>query len=134
MHIIVCVDDRFGMRFGGRRQSRDRLVTEDILRRLEGRTLRIAPCSQALFGEGDAVVSERLLEDAAEDDVCFVEDRSPAPFAKSIRSCTLYRWNRHYPADLHFDLDLAATGFRFSEAEDFAGFSHEKITREVYVK
>jgi len=45
-----------------------------------------------------------------------------------------YRWNRHYPADQYFDIDLSAMGFALSESEDFPGKSHEKITREVYVK
>ena len=31
MNLIVCLDDKNGMAFNGRRQSRDRLLTEDLL-------------------------------------------------------------------------------------------------------
>ncbi len=44
----------------------------------------------------------------------------------------LYRWNRSYPADVRFTLALSA--FRLTERTDFAGFSHPKITEEIYIK
>jgi len=41
----------------------------------------------------------------------------------------LYRWNRTYPADLYFTLSLE--GWTLERREEFAGSSHEKITKEV---
>ena len=58
MTVIVCVDDRGGMRFHGRRQSRDRLLCADVLR-LCGR-VRMNAASAALFEglDGQLLVSE----------------------------------------------------------------------------
>jgi len=44
----------------------------------------------------------------------------------------LYHWNRHYPADTHFEVPM--DGFKFESAEDIIGTSHETITKEVYAK
>ena len=64
----------------------------------------------------------------------FVEERPVGEWV-SLASCVVcYRWNRHYPADQYFDIDLSAMGFALWEREDFPGSSHETITREVYVK
>ena len=35
MIVFVCLDDNNGMMFGGRRQSRDRVVIQDILAQCE---------------------------------------------------------------------------------------------------
>ena len=43
MHVIVCLDDKEGMLFHGRRQSRDREVVGEILKRTKGRRLWISP-------------------------------------------------------------------------------------------
>ena len=48
MNLIVCLDDRNGMMFNGRRQSRDRADIEDILRDCAGR-LCIEGYSEPLF-------------------------------------------------------------------------------------
>ena len=39
MIVIVCVDQRNGLGFNGRRQSRDRMVAADILKESAGRRL-----------------------------------------------------------------------------------------------
>ena len=41
MRVIVCLDDRNGMLFNRRRQSRDRRVVEDILRELGEKRLLV---------------------------------------------------------------------------------------------
>ena len=46
----------------------------------------------------------------------------------------LYRWNRHYPSDVKWEPDLEGLGFALTETTEFPGTSHEKITREVYVR
>lgn len=130
MHIIVCLDEERGMWFFDRRQSRDRVVTEDILRAVGDRTLRAAPCSADLFPS--ATTGEQFLEEAADEDVCFVEDRVVSPYLDRIQSLTLYHWNRLYPATVRWDVDPTAVGFRLVSVEELVGFSHEKITREVF--
>ena len=67
---------------------------------------------------------------AGENDVCFIED---GPYsADNANEIVLCKWNRHYPADKFFDIDLKALGFKKVSAEDIAGTSHEKITIETY--
>ena len=49
MTLYVCVDDKLGMAFMGRRQSRDRAVYEDIALRCGDAPLYMDARSQALF-------------------------------------------------------------------------------------
>ncbi|MFR4122966.1 MAG: hypothetical protein ACLT0W_12285 [Clostridium sp.] len=42
----------------------------------------------------------------------------------------LYKWNRVYPADQYFAMDLS--GWKLVETVEFPGSSHEKITEERY--
>ena len=134
MHVIVCLDDRNGMLFHHRRQSRDREVVGEILKGLCGRRLWISPYSQPLFqGAGeDIFVDERFLEKAAPGDFCFVEGAPLAPWRDKLESITVYRWNRHYPGDVFLDIDLKS-GWTLSQQRDFPGYSHDKITEEVYL-
>ena len=48
------------------------------------------------------------------------------------REIILYKWNRVYPADFRFEVDLSS--WKLEESEEFAGLSHEKITRERYIR
>jgi hypothetical protein len=135
MHLIVCIDDRMGMTFGGRRQSRDRLLCEDVVRtvRQRGRLLYMPPYSAPLF-EGMAAdilrVSDTYLTDAGVDDFCFCEREKPSSVLGSIGTLTVYHWNRHYPSDCKLDVDLSR--YQRIELSEFAGSSHEKITKEIY--
>jgi len=131
MTIIVCVDNRMGMMFNHRRQSRDRVLAERLLSLCEGHTLRLHPYSSPLFPEGaNIAVSEDFLSEAGEDDICFVEDPGLLPGEGRIRRIVLCRWNRDYPADGFFPLSLInAVPVR---TEEFPGSSHERITLEEY--
>lgn len=130
------MDERGGMLFNHRRQSRDRAVTEDIVASLGNKTLYMAPMSESLFRDTDAhcVSEEDFLQHAGKGEVCFVEDRHLTEFVDRIEQVTVYDWNRHYPADFTFDLSLAELGFRLVQTDEFAGFSHETITKEIYQK
>lgn len=137
MRVIVCVDDRLGMTFNGRRQSRDRLLIEDVIGDLaEGQTLYASEYSRKLFDHADSrlTLCEDFLEKAGSGDVCFVEDRALAPYVSKIQTLVIYRWNRHYPSDTVLDIDPAAEGFWLSQTREFVGSSHEKITKEIYVR
>lgn len=135
MILIVCADDALGMMFNHRRQSRDRAVCADILKLTEGKKLWIKPYSAPLFSDapdGAVTVAEDCLDHAGMGEYCFVEDCSAAPWAARVEQVILYRWNRRYPADLRFDIPLEPPCWRLAEQTDFAGNSHETITREVY--
>lgn len=133
MRVIVCLDDRNGMLFNRRRQSRDRRVVEDILRELGEKRLLVNGFSAPLFERaGDRIrVEDDPLAAAGREDVCFVENLPLAPWAAAIERLTVYRWNRVYPADMRLDLALES-GWHLVAASEFPGFSHEKITKEIY--
>lgn len=129
MTLYICLDDRNGLRFNKRRQSRDAALLEDIRSRLTG-DLLIDPFSEKLIREAGIpyVFPPRTGEDLFWEDV---------PTEEILAQCTkvvLYRWNRHYPADVRWEPDLIQRGFTLTETGEFPGKSHEKITREVYVK
>ena len=76
MEIVVCLDENNGMMFNHRRQSRDRVVIDDILAQTQGRPLWMNDYSAPLFeGAGNVHVSPHFLSEAPENAVCFVEDR-----------------------------------------------------------
>ena len=136
MRVIVCVDELGGMMFNHRRQSRDRTVTEDVIASLGDGALYLAPYSEKLFADTGVsyTVDDRFLALAKKGDTCFVEDRHLAEWVDRIDELILYHWNRRYPSDLRLDLSVSELGFRLRESREWQGTSHEKITKEVYVK
>ena len=132
MNLIVVLDDRNGMLFNHRRQSRDRVLNERIAKICGGKLI-VNTYAAALFAgiNVDLTIAEDPLSAAKPGEWCFLEDRSPAPVVDKIEKLIVYRWNRVYPSDLKFDLDLSA--MRLESTADFAGSSHEKITEEVYI-
>ena len=134
MKLIVCLDERGGMAFGGRRQSRDRVLTADIVRTVGDSPLYMTEYSAKLFEErlDSYIITDSPMADAENGAYCFVEREDPAPFAERISELTVYHWNRHYPSDLRFGMDTS--GFALVSTEDFVGSSHEKITKEVWKK
>ena len=110
-------------------------VVKDILKTINGASLLIAPYSESLFSQAECSVSisESFLADADAKDYCFVENTSVAEFKEKISRLVIYKWNRDYPADFYFDIDYASD-YKLETTLDFGGTSHEKITKEVYVR
>ena len=127
MTLYICLDDRNGLQFNKRRQSRDAAVLEDIRSQLTG-DLLIDPFSKKLIQEAE--IPYVLPPETAED--FFVEDIPSDEILGKTSKLVIYRWNRHYPSDVRWEPDLAGMGFSLRETAEFAGTSHEKITREVY--
>ena len=136
MTVIVCVSDGGGMTFAKRRLSRDRAVTEDIVKISGDGALFVSEYSESLFSESDVslIVASNPLASAGCGDFVFVEDRGLSEHKKKIDALVIYRWNRKYPFDLKLDLEPTAEGMILSEMSEFAGNSHEKITREIWRK
>ena len=136
MKLIVCVDDRMGVMFNRRRQSKDVKVREDMLAMLgEGQNLFVSPytAKQFLPEEQERLyISENFLLEAGEEDICFVEDKDVSELADKVGSIVLYRWNRHYPSDRYFTLDLS--GYELISSLDFVGNSHPEMLKEQYQK
>lgn len=127
MTLYICLDDRNGLKFNNRRQSRDSAVLEDIRRQLTG-SLLIDIFSEKLIRE--AGIPYVLPPETAED--FFAEDIPSDEILGKTSKLVIYCWNRHYPSDIRWKPDLAGMGFSLREITEFAGTSHEKITREVY--
>ncbi len=132
MTLILCLDDRGGMTFNNRRQSRDSIVTADILK-TAGNKLTIAPFSEKLFSDKVGVrVLENPLSECSNGDFCFIEMGSIAENIDKIDEIIIYKWNRLYPSDTRLDIDVTACGFSLISTSEFVGSSHEKITKEIY--
>lgn len=136
MVLIVCVDDRNGMSFNGRRQSSDRVLCERILSVVGDKHICMRPSSARIFpvNSENICVCEDLLPCAEESDYCFLEMNNPAQLLDRADGVILYRWNRTYPADLYFPVDTLRDGWQLISTFDFPGNSHQQITEEVYRK
>lgn len=132
MIAIVCIDDNKGMLFNKRRQSRDKRLIEDVLKMAGEKKIWIHKFSAGLFEKAgkNVMIEEGFLMKAGRGEFCFVENVSLMPIADNIEEIVVYKWNRKYPADFYFDLDLSE--WELAESEEFAGSSHEKIGKERY--
>ena len=77
-------------------------------------------------------VAEDFMKQAASGDFCLLETEDPADYAANLEELILFSWNRDYPADLHFTLDLS--GWKQVKTAEYAGSSHEKITETHYIR
>ena len=136
MHLIVCLDDNNGMAFNGRRHSRDRLLTRKILETANGIPIWMSQYSSKMFldaPEGAVIADDEYLEKAGPHGFCFVETADLTSLQSQVSSVIVFRWNRVYPADLWFPIDLM-DGWKKYYSEDFQGSSHDKITKEMYIR
>ena len=132
MHIVLCMDERNGMLFNRRRVSSDRAVSSRVLQHVTGRLL-VSNYSAKLFEDAEVCIDDSLLENAGQGDTCFVENLDFVQCLDRIATITVYRWNRHYPADTKLPQHIL-DAFTLTESEDFPGNSHDVITEEKYVK
>ena len=135
MKVILCIDNDGGMMFNKRRLSRDRILYEKITELTKESILWLNSYSYPLFDGFDTrhiKVSEDFIDNSKDDDFCFVENISLKPFESRINNIILFKWNRTYPKDLFFDIDIS--DWTLTHSSDFAGSSHEKITMEVYIR
>ncbi|MBQ7646113.1 MAG: ribonuclease Z [Clostridia bacterium] len=137
MKVIVCVDNSFGMTFNYRRLSRDRNVIADIMSLLDGDTLYMNNYSYRLFektGYAGIVVSNDFLDLCGEDGTAFVENRHLQKYKEMIDCMVTYLWNRDYPSDRKLDVVPEEPDWELTDTTEFAGNSHDLITRNTYVK
>lgn len=133
MIVMVCVDDKNGMMFNKRRQSQDRVLRQRMLELAGEKKLWMNAYSKKQFSEEDEsriAVVEDGFQNIQPGEYCFLEDEDPARYEGQMEELILFHWNRSYPADLHCTLNLS--GWKLTETEEFAGYSHEKITQERY--
>lgn len=131
MKLALCIDDGGGMRFCGRRQSRDRFLLADLFSSVgTGRLFCEAASDSLLDGLAHTVISRTELSRLGGEDILFTECPPIAPLLPYADTLILYRWNREYPRDE--SLDISLTEFTFVRRDEFVGSSHERITKEIY--
>ena len=134
MTYICCVDDYASLSFNKRRNSSDRFVIEDIINTVGEAPLRVDTYTAKLFRDKQVpslIVDDDCLENARDGEFVFVERQNPSVYLKAGDQLILYHWNRHYPSDNRLNL----TGWDTLEITtgEFAGYSHEKITKTKVV-
>ena len=134
MTLILCADDRGGLAFHRRRQSRDRTVCADLMSDGAGRLIWMEPYSRPLFPEAapNLRTAAQPWTQAGPEDLCFLERADPAPALERAEALIVYRWNRHYPSDLR--ISLPPQGWSLATQREFPGYSHDTITKEVYTR
>ncbi len=134
MKIIVCLDDKGGMLFNHRRQSRDSAQLHHMLALVGGSRLYMNEYSGRLFksAEKNVTVDDNFLFFAGEGDYCFVENEDVSDFLDVIEEVVIYRWGRVYPSDVRFPVSMFASRWTLTHTEEFPGSSHEKITVSRY--
>ncbi len=134
MTVIVCLDNKNGMLFAGRRQSKDSVLIKDVLDLAGDKKILVNDFSSGLFVEADECINkcDNPLENAEDNDICFVENLQFSSFFGKISRLVVYNWNRAYPCDFYCDIDFSL--FSLESEADFSGSSHTRITKRVYVR
>lgn len=131
MILIACVDDRMGMLFNHRRVSQDQKVNENILAMCQKKHLYMEEYSFKLFQNLNADII-RVIDNitSIQADEYFFTENPESINENMVEKIILYRWNRKYPADQYFPIDIKT--WKLVNSEEFAGKSHEKITKEIW--
>ena len=129
--VAIAVDERMGIAFNKRRQSRDRIMIEELIRSQAGK-IYVSEYSKELFldfKDRIEVVNDPLNE-CKDGECCFVELCDIKKHLNEISILIIYYWNRHYPSDITLSANL--NGYTLVSTKEFAGSSHEKITKKIY--
>lgn len=135
MYLVVALDNSGGIMFNRRRQSKDRVLRQDLLQTVGNSRLWMNAYSAKQFEQpldSRIVVSETFLEEAGPNEYCFLEGDFHQSLINHVEGIIVYWWNRSYPKDVSFS--VALDSWTLIEATEFPGYSHERITKEVYKK
>ena len=131
MNIIACIDNENGILFNSRRQSRDAKVFEDIKSTIDAKIIYCSEYSAKLLQEysfSTAVV--KTLKAVPKNGYYFLEDSLPSEFLSKIKRIIIYKWNKTYPKDTYFGMELSK--IKPLSTTEFEGKSHKIITKEIY--
>ena len=133
--VAITLDDKGGMMFNNRRQSRDKLLIKDLCDKTEC-FIYISAYSALLFEDfKDRIkIVDNPLEECPSGALAFVEGYKLSAFTDDIDELIVYCWNKVYPSDVKLDIDINASGFKMYAKYEFTGNSHDKITKGVYNK
>ena len=133
MTIIVCLDEQGGVLFNCRRVSSDRAVVVDILKYADHSNLYMSEYSAKLFPAISNIVVVADLLNQANAGFVFIEEYCPDDVLDMADRIVIYYFNRRYPSDVKFPLDIIKKRGTMESSVEFKGNSHDRITREVYV-
>lgn len=128
MTIIICLDKNNGYQFGGKRQSTDRELRKKILELAD--EIRCDEYTASQFEDDEKsklYVGDDYLNTI--NGTCFIEkgDVSNISYDKLV----VFWWNRAYPTTKKF---IIPKDFKSVTKENFKGFSHDKITMEIFTR
>ena len=118
--VIICLDKRDGLSFGGRRLSRDAEIFRDIEKDFG---------AVALSND----ISLDFVKTRNDAPAVFCEVEIPDHCLECCERVIIYRFDRAYP----FDVSLPEgfyDNFKLSQKTEFAGNSHDKIFKEIWEK
>ena len=72
------------------------------------------------------------MKKADKEDFCLVESIDVNIVIHKVNKTIIYNWNRHYPADLYFDISL--DNWLVISENEFTSFLHKRITKKIYVR
>lgn len=136
MKIIICLDDKNGMLYNKRRQSKDQTIIQDMIETFP--FLIMNSYSYKLFKDYDYSITIQINDDLPkidnDKDFQFIEQNSLSLYENRISEIVVYYWNRKYPADLRCSIDFTSDRWQCIEEKEWVGSSHEKITRKRYIQ
>lgn len=132
MTLFLTVDNGLGVAFNHRRQSRDVALISDILSSASSR-IAMTEYSAQLFGDTqDIFVCDDPFALPHGDIFCECVDASA--YFDLFDKIVVYHWNRDYPHDVLLSKTPDKCGFALESTRDFAGSSHERITKEIWCR
>ena len=131
--VAITVDERMGIAFNNRRQSRDKALIEDLCRSTK-KEIYVSPYSAPLFNDFNdrIIIINDPIVNCPDDGFCFIELTDISSHIGDISELLIYNWNRHYPSDVKANIDVNAASFIISEQYEFIGSSHELITKSIF--
>ena len=134
MFIIATVDESYGMMFNNRRISRDRVILEKLNELLDGKKIWANSFTAEEYADSKIVfhIDDDFVDKAGEGEYVFIENIQIGKYREKIEGVILFYWNRRYPSDFKLDYIPRENGMVCVSKLDFAGYSHDKITMEVW--
>ena len=137
MKLIVCLSNYAGMMFNNRRQSRDSGLIKRLIEIVGNKKVYAESYSKTLFQKFDVknlVFFNKSIDWSTikNSDYVFIEDPKLLKNAPIFEQVIVCWWNRDYPADSFFGLDM--THYESVKTEILTGNSHDEIEIEYYLK
>ena len=117
MTVFLCIDDRGGMLFNKRRQSRDSKLIADVSETVGDGILYVSDFSEMLFSESECSVISipDPLAMAKKDGFVFIENLHIGDYVQHIDTLIIYKWNKKYPCDFALDIIPEKCGYALTE-------------------